>query len=264
MSQPIHVESDPATPERLRTFRAEYQSRISPRYNGWLHGLWIFGGGISWIAFCTSRIDGGGWAWLSVLAAFLVANIGEWWLHKNVLHRRVNALKALWHRHTVEHHHYFTEACMTVDSQREYRIIFFPPYAILGIVAIHALLGGLWALVLGANAGWAWMIGGMTHYLLYEALHTAAHLQERPLLAKLPFVNTIRRNHWIHHHHALMPEYNLNLTPPVADWLFGSSDLDRGLWGVLFNGYRMDRLKPEIAQRLGDAGFPKPASRAAR
>jgi hypothetical protein len=29
----------------------------------------------------------------------------------------------------------------------------------------------------------------------------------------------------------------MNLTYPIADWLFGTSDLARGLWGHLFNGY---------------------------
>ena len=29
----------------------------------------------------------------------------------------------------------------------------------------------------------------------------------------------------------------MNLTYPVADWLFGTSDLDRGLFGHIFNGY---------------------------
>ena len=30
---------------------------------------------------------------------------------------------------------------------------------------------------------------------------------------------------------------NMNLTYPIADWLFGTSDLDRGLLGHIFNGY---------------------------
>jgi hypothetical protein len=30
---------------------------------------------------------------------------------------------------------------------------------------------------------------------------------------------------------------NMNLTYPIADWLFGTSDLDRGLIGHIFNGY---------------------------
>ncbi|WP_434223239.1 hypothetical protein [Sinimarinibacterium thermocellulolyticum] len=172
--------------DRLQQFRAAYQAKISPLYNGWLHGAWIFGFGAVFIAWCASRVENGGWAWLSVIPALLVANLGEWWLHKNALHRRIDALKALWHRHTIEHHHYFTETRMSVDSQREYRIILFPAYAIVGIALIHALFGGLWAVAFGANAGWAWMIGGMSHYLLYEVLHTAARSPEHSLLAKRP------------------------------------------------------------------------------
>ena len=34
-----------------------------------------------------------------------------------------------------------------------------------------------------------------------------------------------------------MMEKNFNLTYPIADWLFGTSDLDRGLVGHVFNGY---------------------------
>jgi len=39
---------------------------------------------------------------------------------------------------------------------------------------------------------------------------------------------------------------NMNLTFPVADWLFGTSDLDRGLLGHLFNGYGTRFLKKKL------------------
>jgi hypothetical protein len=35
----------------------------------------------------------------------------------------------------------------------------------------------------------------------------------------------------------------MNLTFPIADWLFGTSDLDRGLVGHLLNGYDTGHLK---------------------
>jgi hypothetical protein len=35
----------------------------------------------------------------------------------------------------------------------------------------------------------------------------------------------------------LMMEVNMNLTFPIADWLFGTSDLNRGVIGHLLNGY---------------------------
>ena len=35
----------------------------------------------------------------------------------------------------------------------------------------------------------------------------------------------------------------MNLTFPIMDWLFGTSDLDRGLFGHLFNGHDMRFIK---------------------
>jgi hypothetical protein len=38
----------------------------------------------------------------------------------------------------------------------------------------------------------------------------------------------------------------MNLTFPIADWAFGTSDLDRGLLGTLFNGYSTRFLKRNL------------------
>ena len=43
-----------------------------------------------------------------------------------------------------------------------------------------------------------------------------------------------------------MMERNMNLTFPIADWMFGTSDLDRGLLGHLFNGYSTKHLKSDL------------------
>jgi len=59
-------------------------------------------------------------------------------------------------------------------------------------------------------------------------------------------VNTLRRHHTAHHNARLMMEVNMNLTFPIADWLFGTSDLDRGLLGHLFNGYGTRFLKKKL------------------
>jgi hypothetical protein len=53
-----------------------------------------------------------------------------------------------------------------------------------------------------------------------------------------------------------MMEKNMNLTFPIADWLFGTSDLNRGLLGHLFNGYNQHHLKADLrghAQRPDQA-----------
>jgi hypothetical protein len=38
----------------------------------------------------------------------------------------------------------------------------------------------------------------------------------------------------------------MNLTFPIMDWLFGTSDLDRGLLGHLFNGYESRFVKRDM------------------
>ena len=38
----------------------------------------------------------------------------------------------------------------------------------------------------------------------------------------------------------------MNLTFPISDWMFGTSDLDRGLLGHLFNGYSTKHLKADL------------------
>ena len=79
-------------------------------------------------------------------------------------------------------------------------------------------------------------------YLIYEFMQL---LPRRGKLVReqLPFVNTLRRHHTAHHNARLMMETNMNLTFPIADWLFGTSDLNRGLLGHLFNGYDDSHLK---------------------
>jgi hypothetical protein len=38
----------------------------------------------------------------------------------------------------------------------------------------------------------------------------------------------------------------MNLSFPIFDWIMGTSDLDRGLIGTLFNGYDERHIKPEL------------------
>jgi hypothetical protein len=58
-----------------------------------------------------------------------------------------------------------------------------------------------------------------------------------------------------------MMERNMNLTFPIMDWLFGTSDLDRGLLGHLLNGYdtrfvKTNMRKTSRTPRPGAPGQP--------
>jgi hypothetical protein len=43
----------------------------------------------------------------------------------------------------------------------------------------------------------------------------------------------------------------MNLTYPFADWLFGTSDLTRGLLGHLFNGYDTRFVRGDLPKLRG-------------
>ena len=55
--------------------------------------------------------------------------------------------------------------------------------------------------------------------------------------------------HAIHHVLGFMQTRNFNLTFPICDALFGTSDLDRGLVGTLFNGNSNEYMRGPAAAR---------------
>ena len=234
--------------ERQRQFRAEYQAQISPSYTGLVHVGVMYVVGLSVIAWSLSRMQAASWEWLLVVPVFVFSNLFEWWIHKYVMHRLIDvwALRAIYDRHTRQHHQYFTNNEMTVDSTREFRIIFFPWRALFTFMA----LGTPFALALGAlvnpNAGYVLMVTIVGQYLIYETFHYCCHVHENWFVRHVPFVNTIRRHHTAHHNQGIMMDRNMNLTFPIADWLMGTSDLDRGLLGHLFNGYDESHIKPAL------------------
>jgi len=85
-------------------------------------------------------------------------------------------------------------------------------------------------------------------YLIYEFMHFCCHVEENWFVRNCPFVNILRRHHRPPQC-APMMEVNMNLTFPIADWLFGTSDLNRGLIGHLFNGYDARFLKRHLRGR---------------
>ena len=172
-----------------------------------------------------------------VPVVFLVCNAFEWWIHRYVMHRPVKGFMGIYRRHTLAHHQFFTDAEPTIDNTNDFRITFFPPYALVTFIAMSVppavILGWLWA----PNAGWLLMCTTVGMYLNYEFFHWCCHVKDDRIVRFAPFVNSLRRHHIAHHNQAIMMERNFNLTYPIADWLFDTSDLRRGLFGHLFNGY---------------------------
>jgi len=123
------------TPKQA-AFRDEYKRNIASWYNGWGHLLSIYVPGVAVVWYCASQVDNPTiWELLFVIPVLVFYNFNEWWLHRNAMHRPIKALGGIlmpvYHRHTHQHHQYFTAQVMTYDSNREWRIVLFPPYALL-------------------------------------------------------------------------------------------------------------------------------------
>jgi hypothetical protein len=223
---------------RQAAFRADYRERISPWYSGWAHVALIYAIGGATIWYAAHQVAQASWAeWSVVPAVFLLCNLFEWWIHRFVMHRPVPGLMGIYKRHTLAHHQFFTDREPRLDNSRDFRITFFPPYALVTFIAMSAAGAAALALLWSANAAWLLVCTTAAFYLNYELFHWCCHIRDDRLVRHIPFINTIRRHHIAHHNPAIMMERNMNLTYPAADWLFGTSDLARGLWGHLFNGY---------------------------
>lgn len=234
--------------ERQRKFRAQYVARISRYYNGLVHVGVMYAAGIAAIWYCASQLQEPGWEWLIAIPVFLLGNLGEWAMHTYVMHRRIDvfALRAIYERHTREHHQYFTDNDPTIHSVREFRIVFFP-WRVLAVLLVGGVVfGGLAGALINPNAGYIVVITMVAMYLNYETFHLCCHVPDNWFVRNIPFINTIRRHHCAHHNLGIMMKYNMNLTYPIADWYMGTSDLRRGVLGHLFNGYDETHIKEEL------------------
>ena len=147
------------SPRQIK-FRDEYRSQIHPSYNGPFHIGVIYVVGLAVVTWCVGRLENASWEWLLVVPVFVLSNLFEWYMHKYVMHRLVDvwALRAIYDRHTRQHHQYFTDNEMTVASTREWRIIFFPWRALFTFMALGVPFALLLSLAVNANAGYILMI----------------------------------------------------------------------------------------------------------
>lgn len=234
--------------ERQKRFRESYVNQISPFYNGLVHIGVMYAAGIIAIYYCASQLNNPTWAWLTIIPVAIAGNFVEWAMHKYVMHRLIDvfALRAIYDRHTRQHHQYFTDTDYTIDTVKEHRIVFFPWRVLIVLGVAGTIFGYIAAKIFNPNVGYILYMTMVGHYLIYETFHYCCHVKENWFVRNMPFVNTIRRHHAAHHNLGIMMHKNMNLTFPLADWIMGTSDLKRGLVGTLLNGFNEDHIDPKL------------------
>ena len=250
--------------ERQRKYRENYRQRVAGWYNGWLHIALIYIIGFTALyVYLANLNEVRWWEYLTVPVVFMFANFFEWWIHRYVMHRPSNfpVFRAIYSRHTMMHHQFFTEQEMRFADHRDWRVTFFPPYALVVFTFMSIPPAIIFGLLISPNVGWLLISTTTSMYLIYEFMHFCCHVDENAFVRILPFVNTIRRHHTAHHNQSIMMERNMNLTIPIMDALMGTSDLNRSMLGHVFNGYdtryvKSDMRKTSRTPRVTPAAVP--------
>ena len=244
---------------RQEVFRQKFVEETPPWYHGVIHLCFTLLITCGALFYCWQHIHNATWEWWLVIPIALFGNWIEWAAHRYILHRPVKGLEMIYKRHCTVHHQFFTHHDLGYNGHKEWRALLFPPFAPLGFVLASLPAALVFGLLVNANAGYIVVFTMSAYYLLYEGLHTLSHLDDEdyPFLKYVPLINTVRRMHYIHHVLGFMQTRNFNLTFPICDALFGTSDLDRGLIGTLFNGNSNKYMRKDLLPNDPEIDVPQ-------
>ena len=210
---------------RNSDYREHYRhTHIRRGYSGAGHLAFILVFALGGIAIAGLQLDSvSPLEWLTLGIAFVYANFVEYVGHRWVMHRPVRGLKLVFHRHTHQHHRFFTSRFMAMENALDFKAVLFPPLLMVFFFGAFALpVGLLLASIVSANVAWLFVIAALAYYLNYELLHLAYHLPEESPWLRVPGLRHLRRLHHAHHTPSIMAHKNFNITYPIFDWIFGT------------------------------------------
>jgi hypothetical protein len=161
--------------------------------------------------------------WLAIPAVFLFANFVEYNFHRGPMHNRKRLLDLVFKRHTLTHHEYFPHDQMGFDSGKEAYLVFFPFWVIFLLFGLASPVFFLTWYLTNSNVAGLFLITAIGYFLLYEWMHLLYHLPESNKLGRIPLIRALKQHHQTHHNHALMNDYNFNITFPIGDWVMGTA-----------------------------------------
>lgn len=207
----------------VAAFRERYRrEEIRGRYYGWAH-LWFTSVVcLAVVAFAALQVERpSALEWLTVPIAFLYANLVEYLGHRGPMHHPVRGLRLLYHRHTQQHHRFFTDEHMTFDGSDDFKAVLFPPVMVLFFIGGFGV--PMWVvlhLLATDNVAWLAVATAIAYYLNYEWLHFAYHCDPASRIGRVPGIRALRKLHLLHHRPGLMMRNNFNITYPIGDFLF--------------------------------------------
>ncbi|MGH7898933.1 MAG: sterol desaturase family protein [Candidatus Binatia bacterium] len=209
--------------EKRDKLRAQVLAEAPRWYNPWVHLAVpsLFGIGI--IVAAVSLLEAPSpWVWLTVPIVYLFTNANEWYIHRDLLHKRSLIAPILYDRHTPEHHMIYVTDDMAMRNDGEFRLVLIPAYGLFLIfVALLPLAGTIWWLGF-RNVALLYTATAMGYAVSYEWLHLSYHLPYDSRIGQLGLIKALRRQHAVHHDPRLMQRWNFNVTIPLWDWVQGT------------------------------------------
>ncbi len=208
--------------EQART--AFRERRIGPHYSGPLHLATTVSISLLVALVSAMQLDAvQPLEWLTIPLTFLYANLSEYLGHRGPMHHRTPFLGAVFQRHSIEHHSFFTDKAATFDTSQDYKAVLFPPILLVFFIIAFAIpVGALLYWLVSANVGFLFVLTAILYFLNYELMHFAYHADPASWIGRLPFMSRLRQHHIAHHNRQLMTRYNFNITYPICDLLFGT------------------------------------------
>ncbi|WP_179403897.1 sterol desaturase family protein [Burkholderia guangdongensis] len=208
---------------RSYEYRKEYLDETPWWYRGEMHLGFTLVFTCAVIAYCAMQLRSPALTeWAAVIPLFLFGNWAEWAAHRYLLHRPTKLFSMVYKRHCAVHHRFFTHVTLEYKGQKEWRALLFPPFAPVAFVLAAVPFAVVIGMLFTRNAGYIALLTMAAYYLMYEGLHTLSHITESRFLDAVPFVNSVRRLHVLHHDPEMMATSNFNLTFPICDTLFGT------------------------------------------
>ncbi|HEY4223514.1 MAG TPA: sterol desaturase family protein, partial [Myxococcota bacterium] len=160
---------------------------------------------------------------LTVPVVLTLANMTEWRLHRDLLHKRSRFLPALYDRHTPVHHKIFVYGDMEIKAWREIKLVLIPAWAGVALfVGLLPLAAVLWC-ALAHNVALLFMASCMVYVVSYEMLHMSYHLPASSFIGRNPVIRRLARHHSLHHDPRLMQQWNMNVSLPLWDHVRGTA-----------------------------------------
>jgi sterol desaturase/sphingolipid hydroxylase (fatty acid hydroxylase superfamily) len=165
--------------------------------------------------------------WVLMPIFFVVANFMEWAVHRFPMHRPLQP-RLMYKNHAQLHHIAFTDGNMPITSAPELGLVMMPWYTMIGLFVVASPVMIAAGLLRGPGLAGVFMLGAVAYFLCYETMHALYHLPDatlnRLLIGRSKSFRKLQAHHHRHHELRRMAEVNFNVTFPLMDRLFGTSD----------------------------------------